>query len=164
MVSRGAKVVLGGALCFASAIIILVHQMQQADRLRLREGVLRDMERQERKRKNMEELKQQIELTRKLQEQRESDVASNWRWKWKALWINISDFLTMKTWPHAYRTLLLQHASSSDQWTDETWYLFFFMKKFCLKWMFMVDVTVRTRKDSKRKHETWLSGSLAENH
>lgn len=77
MVSRGAKVVLGGALCFASAIIILVHQMQQADRLRLREGVLRDMERQERKRKNMEELKQQIELTRKLQEQRESDVASN---------------------------------------------------------------------------------------
>ena len=77
MVSRGAKVVLGGAMCFASAIIILVHQMQQADRLRLREGVLRDMERQERKRKNMEELKQQIELTRKLQEQRESDVASN---------------------------------------------------------------------------------------
>lgn len=56
--------------------------MQQADRLRLREGVLRDMERQERKRKNMEELKQQIELTRKLQEQRETDVASNWRWKW----------------------------------------------------------------------------------
>ena len=65
--------------------------MQQADRLRLREGVLRDMERQERKRKNMEELKQQIELTRKLQEQRDSDVASNWSWKWKVFCINISD-------------------------------------------------------------------------
>ena len=79
--------------------------MQQADRLRLREGVLRDMERQERKRKNMEELKQQIELTRKLQEQRENDVASNWRSKWNTFWINISDFLTEKIWPHAYSSL-----------------------------------------------------------
>lgn len=74
MVSRGAKVVFGGALCFASAVIILVHQMQNSDRIRLREGVIRDMERQERKRRNIEELQQQIELTKKLKEQRESDV------------------------------------------------------------------------------------------
>ena len=72
MISQGAKVALGGALCFASAVILLVHQMQSTDRKRLREGVLRDLERQERKRRNIEELQQQIELTKKLQEQRDS--------------------------------------------------------------------------------------------
>jgi len=75
MISRGAKIALGGALCFASAVIVLVHQMQNTDRQRLREGVIRDMERQERKRRNIEELQQQIELTRKLQEQRDSDMS-----------------------------------------------------------------------------------------
>lgn len=66
---------MGGALCFASAVIVLVHQMQNTDRQRLREGVIRDLERQERKRRNIEELQQQIELTRKLQEQRDSDMS-----------------------------------------------------------------------------------------
>ena len=75
MISRGAKVALGGAFCFASAIIFLVHQMQTADRQRLREGVIRDLERQERKRRNVEELEQQIELTKKLQQQRDSDLS-----------------------------------------------------------------------------------------
>ena len=75
MISRGAKIALGGALCFASAVIVLVHQMQNTDRQRLREGVIRDLERQERKRRNIEELQQQIELTRKLQEQRDSDMS-----------------------------------------------------------------------------------------
>ncbi|KAL9951684.1 hypothetical protein ACROYT_G044403 [Oculina patagonica] len=72
MISRGAKVALGGAFCFASAIIVMVHQMQNADRKRLKEGVIRDLERQERKRRNTEELKEQIELTKKLTEQRDS--------------------------------------------------------------------------------------------
>ena len=76
MISRGAKVALGGAFCFASAIIVLVHQMQNADRKRLKEGVIRDLERQERKRRNIEELKEQIELTKKLQEQRDSDLSN----------------------------------------------------------------------------------------
>ena len=44
--------------------------MQTADRKRLREGVIRDLERQEKKRRNLEELEQQIEPTKKLQEQR----------------------------------------------------------------------------------------------
>ena len=76
MISRGAKLALGGALCFASAVIFLVHQMQSTDRKRLREGVLRDLERQDRKRRNIEELQQQIELTKKLQEQRGSNDTS----------------------------------------------------------------------------------------
>ncbi|KAJ7372966.1 hypothetical protein OS493_015431 [Desmophyllum pertusum] len=71
MISRGAKVALGGAFCFASAVIFMVHQMQNIDRKRLREGVIRDLERQEKKRRNIEELEQQIELTKKLQEQRD---------------------------------------------------------------------------------------------
>ena len=45
--------------------------MQTADRKRLREGVIRDLERQEKKRRNLEELEQQIEPTKKLQEQRD---------------------------------------------------------------------------------------------
>lgn len=76
MISRGAKVALGGAFCFASAVVFLVHQMQNTDRKRLKEGVIRDIERQERKRKNVEELQQQIELTKKLQKQRDSDVSN----------------------------------------------------------------------------------------
>ena len=46
-------------------------EMQTADRKRLREGVIRDLERQEKKRRNLEELEQQIELTKKLKEQRD---------------------------------------------------------------------------------------------
>lgn len=75
MISRGAKVALGGALCFASAVILLVHQMQTTDRVRLREGVRRDLERQARKKRNIEELQQQIELTRKLQQQRDNNTS-----------------------------------------------------------------------------------------
>ena len=71
MISRGSKVALGGAFCFAAVVIAMVHQMQNADRKRLREGVIRDLERQERKRRNIEELHEQIELTKKLQEQRD---------------------------------------------------------------------------------------------
>ena len=65
MISWGAKIALGASLCFTSAIIFLVHEMQTADRKRLREGVIRDLERQEKKRRNLEELEQQIELTKK---------------------------------------------------------------------------------------------------
>ena len=51
--------------------------MQTADRKRLREGVIRDLERQEKKRRNLEELEQQIELTKKLQEQRDKSLISS---------------------------------------------------------------------------------------
>ena len=50
--------------------------MQNIDRKRLKEGVIRDLERQEKKRRNVEELKEQIELTKKLQEQRDGNLNS----------------------------------------------------------------------------------------
>ena len=76
MIARGAQIALGGAFCFAAAVIFLVHQMQNIDRKRLKEGVIRDLERQEKKRRNVEELKEQIELTKKLQEQRDRNLNS----------------------------------------------------------------------------------------
>lgn len=85
MISRGAKVALGGAFCFAAAVIFLVHQMQNIDRKRLKEGVIRDLERQEKKRRNIEELKEQIELTKKLQEQRDSNLSKEVEWN-RASW------------------------------------------------------------------------------
>ena len=61
--------------------------MQTADRKRLREGVIRDLERQEKKRRNLEELEQQIELTKKLQEQRDKwSVISSWKELHRTLW------------------------------------------------------------------------------
>lgn len=47
---------------FAVGIILVVHSMQDADRKRLREGVYRDLERQEKKRKNQEEWESQKNL------------------------------------------------------------------------------------------------------
>ena len=44
MISRGAEIALGASFCFASAIIFQVHEMQTADRKRLREGERRNLE------------------------------------------------------------------------------------------------------------------------
>lgn len=68
MTSLGSKIALAAAFTFAVSITALVHQMQNADRQRLRQGVERDLERQERKRRNMEELKEQIKLQKQLEE------------------------------------------------------------------------------------------------
>ena len=67
MVSVGAKIALGMACTAAAAIVAMVHQMQTADRKRLKEGVIRDLERQERKKRNVRELEEQIELRKKLE-------------------------------------------------------------------------------------------------
>ena len=67
MVSVGAKIALGMACTAAAAIVAMVHQMQTADRKRLKEGVIRDLERQERKKRNVRELEDQIELRKKLE-------------------------------------------------------------------------------------------------
>ena len=56
------KVVFVAAGAFAVGIILVVHSMQDADRKRLREGVYRDLERQEKKRKNQEEWESQKNL------------------------------------------------------------------------------------------------------
>ena len=76
MASVGAKITLGAACSVAAAIVVMVHQMQIADRKRLREGVIRDLERQEKKKRNIQELEEQIELQGKL-EQRDKELANN---------------------------------------------------------------------------------------
>jgi protein PET117 len=68
MTSLGSKITLAGAFGFAVTITALVHKMQNSDRQRLRQGVERDLERQERKKRNMEELKDQISLQKHLEE------------------------------------------------------------------------------------------------
>ena len=52
--SSASKVVLGAAGIFAATVVILVHTMQKSDRKRLRQGVWRDLERQEKKRINQQ--------------------------------------------------------------------------------------------------------------
>ena len=64
------KVVLATAGAFAVGIILVVHMSQDADRKRLREGVWRDLERQEKKRKNQDNLENQLELKRILKKER----------------------------------------------------------------------------------------------
>jgi protein PET117 len=67
--SNLSKVVLLAAGGFAVSIILVVHLSQDADRKRLREGVKRDLERQQRKKDNVTELRRQQELTRTLENQ-----------------------------------------------------------------------------------------------
>uniref|UniRef100_A0A1X7UWZ0 Uncharacterized protein n=1 Tax=Amphimedon queenslandica TaxID=400682 RepID=A0A1X7UWZ0_AMPQE len=62
---------LGLAFGFAIGIIIFVHRNQKSDRERMKEGVVRDMERQERKKQNLLLLKEQQELEQKLKQRNE---------------------------------------------------------------------------------------------
>lgn len=75
MTSLGSKITLAAALTFAVTITALVHQMQNSDRQRLRQGVERDMERQERKRRNMQELEEQIRLREQLEQRDEEETS-----------------------------------------------------------------------------------------
>ena len=70
--SLASKVALAGAGIFAATIIGLVHWSQNEDRKRLHEGVIRDQERQEKKRRNIQELNEQIQL-REYLEKKESE-------------------------------------------------------------------------------------------
>jgi len=60
--STASKVTLVGACISSLGIISFVHWSQQDDRKRLRQGVIKDIERQERKRQNLEELREQQRL------------------------------------------------------------------------------------------------------
>lgn len=60
--SAASKVTLLGACVSTVGIITFVHWSQQDDRRRLRQGVIKDQERQERKRQNLEDLKEQQRL------------------------------------------------------------------------------------------------------
>lgn len=76
--STTSKVVLGLSIVLTISTVAGVHIKQNWDRQRLREGVLRDLERVERKRENLRALEQQIQLTRELvaeRDRRETDTA-----------------------------------------------------------------------------------------
>nr|CAD7419255.1 unnamed protein product [Timema poppensis] len=61
--------------CTSISIIGYVHYKQTLDREKLHEGVLRDVERQQRRKKeNLYILQQQIDLTRRLNEETSSKI------------------------------------------------------------------------------------------
>ncbi|KAL7833960.1 hypothetical protein AOLI_G00289200 [Acnodon oligacanthus] len=64
--STASKVALGVSVVLTVSTVVGVHVKQSWDRQRLREGVLRDLERLERKRENVRALEEQIQLTREL--------------------------------------------------------------------------------------------------
>ncbi|KAJ8940671.1 hypothetical protein NQ318_017720 [Aromia moschata] len=68
------KVVFASACTLSIGIIGYVHYKQYLDREQLHEGVLRDVERrQKRKAENLYSLQQQIDLTKELKKQRTED-------------------------------------------------------------------------------------------
>lgn len=69
--STASKVVLGVSVVLSVSTVAGVHLRQSWDRERLREGVLRDVERLERKKENLRLLEEQRELTRILQANRD---------------------------------------------------------------------------------------------
>ncbi|CAN0404143.1 protein PET117 homolog, mitochondrial [Lampetra fluviatilis] len=69
------KVTLGFAVVFTVSTVAGVHLKQQYDRQRLREGVYRDIERQERKAENLRRLQEQAELSRILEAERQLQLA-----------------------------------------------------------------------------------------
>lgn len=76
--STASKVTLGICLTVSIGIIGCVHYNQQKERAQLHEGVLRDMQRQHmRKVQNVNLLQQQIDLTRKLTEERDRQILEN---------------------------------------------------------------------------------------
>ncbi|XP_063299765.1 protein PET117 homolog, mitochondrial [Pelobates fuscus] len=74
--STRSKVVLGISVLLSGATVIGVHIKQKLDRERLREGVYRDIERQNRKQENLRLLEEQINLTRQLEAQRDKMILS----------------------------------------------------------------------------------------
>ncbi|XP_045385067.1 protein PET117 homolog, mitochondrial [Lemur catta] len=69
--SRSSKVVLGLSVLLTAATVAGVHLKQRQDQQRLRDGVIRDIERQNRKKENIRLLEEQIILTEQLEAERE---------------------------------------------------------------------------------------------
>ncbi|KAH8403044.1 hypothetical protein KR222_003748 [Zaprionus bogoriensis] len=75
--SAAAKVTLVLAVGFTTSIIGYVHYKQSEDRLKLHEGVLRDVEQQQRrKHENRYSLQQQIDITKQLKKMETDSEAS----------------------------------------------------------------------------------------
>ncbi|XP_066479545.1 protein PET117 homolog, mitochondrial [Tiliqua scincoides] len=68
--STVSKVVLGASVLLSGAVVVGVHVQQRRVRERLREGVFRDLERQNRKQENLRLLEEQIVLTKQLEMER----------------------------------------------------------------------------------------------
>eukprot|EP00099_Drosophila_melanogaster_P017607 NP_608516.1 uncharacterized protein Dmel_CG11562 [Drosophila melanogaster] len=76
--STASRVTLGLAVSISTAIIGYVHYKQSADRLRLHDGVLRDVEQQQRrKHENTYTLQQQIDMTKQLKAREASSNSSD---------------------------------------------------------------------------------------
>ncbi|EDW64036.1 protein PET117 homolog, mitochondrial [Drosophila virilis] len=76
--SLAAKVTLSLAVCVSSAIIGYVHYKQSDDRYKLHQGVLRDVEQQQRrKHENRYNLQQQIDMTKQLKSARDKETEAN---------------------------------------------------------------------------------------
>ncbi|XP_043079412.1 protein PET117 homolog, mitochondrial [Puntigrus tetrazona] len=73
--SKASKVVLGLSIVLTFSTVAGVHIKQNWDRQRLHDGVLRDLERVERKRENLRALEEQIQLTRQLVNERDRQEA-----------------------------------------------------------------------------------------
>ncbi|KAM8919618.1 protein PET117 homolog, mitochondrial [Lycaon pictus] len=69
--SRSSKAVLGLSVVLTAATVAGVHLKQRLDRQRLHDGVIRDIERQNRKKENIRLLGEQIILTEQLEAERE---------------------------------------------------------------------------------------------
>lgn len=74
--SAASKATLVGACISTVGIISFVHWSQQDDRRRLRQGVIKDIERQERKRQNLEDLKEQQRLQQYFKEKEEQEMST----------------------------------------------------------------------------------------
>ncbi|XP_017475958.1 PREDICTED: protein PET117 homolog, mitochondrial [Rhagoletis zephyria] len=67
--SAGAKIALALSIGFSASVIGYVHYKQSTDRARLHEGVVRDIERQQRRKtENTYLLQKQIDLTKQLKD------------------------------------------------------------------------------------------------
>ncbi|XP_058496843.1 protein PET117 homolog, mitochondrial [Solea solea] len=69
--STTSKVVLGVSVCLSVSTVAAVHLKQSWDQERLHQGVVRDLERWERKKENLRLLEEQKILTKHLKEARE---------------------------------------------------------------------------------------------
>ncbi|XP_026688330.1 protein PET117, mitochondrial [Diaphorina citri] len=76
--SLASKITLSLALVSSCGIIFSVHYMQQSEREKLHVGVVKDIERQRRRKlENISILEQQQELTRKYQESLEQEPSGD---------------------------------------------------------------------------------------
>ncbi|XP_055014395.1 protein PET117 homolog, mitochondrial [Boleophthalmus pectinirostris] len=78
--STASRLVLGVSVVLTLSTVTAVHVKQAWDRERLHQGVLRDLERLQRKQENLRRLEEQRELTRILQQDQDQDQDRDQVW------------------------------------------------------------------------------------